>query len=261
MSSRSAAVVVFGSRVVFPGVVAAVKVTQPYAVAMVDAWTTVREQNGTKRFHSRKVAPTFVAAYAKTPTLSDSESQPNGGHDIAASSDVHVTGCLVRVLRVTANAVHSEYSLIVEGVTDITVGIANEFIGVSRCHVEAIQSNVSDTNDKGENQYTARIVAIVESDLNGGQDQEISARIQSLRTLGRDYISNLSSFASLKPAVKSQFVRLVDSAAPGLLADLLASVMDLTFDEQCAILCALDVSERIFLVLNHVGKRVEVRFA
>ncbi|KAJ3113412.1 hypothetical protein HDU96_003422 [Phlyctochytrium bullatum] len=88
-------------------------------------------------------------------------------------------------------------------------------------------------------------------------DKEFAALAINLRSTGRELASVLAQL-QLPPSVLKQLNQIMDSTPPGRLADLFASMIDLSLEEKLQILELSNVKERITRVLELLTRQVQV---
>ncbi|KAJ3023829.1 hypothetical protein HKX48_000517 [Thoreauomyces humboldtii] len=104
--------------------------------------------------------------------------------------------------------------------------------------------------------YEAAITEYPEADLEKN-DTELQAIILNLRTSGHE-LANVLSQLQLPSTVLSQLRQMLDSTPAGQLADLFASMIDLSMDEKLQILEMVDTKARISRTLELLTRQVQV---
>ncbi|KAJ3190881.1 hypothetical protein HK101_008282 [Irineochytrium annulatum] len=104
--------------------------------------------------------------------------------------------------------------------------------------------------------FEANVVFPAETEIDK-EDKELAALILNLRATGKELAGVLAQL-QLPPSVLKQLNQIMDSTPPGRLADLFASMIDLSIEEKLQILEAFDVRERIARVLELLIRQVQV---
>ncbi|KNC98542.1 ATP-dependent protease La [Spizellomyces punctatus DAOM BR117] len=89
------------------------------------------------------------------------------------------------------------------------------------------------------------------------EDTELQAIILNLRTSGHE-LANVLSQLQLPPTVLNQLRQMLDSTPPGQLADLFASMIDVSMEEKLQILETIDVKTRITRTLELLTRQIQV---
>ncbi|KAJ3216478.1 hypothetical protein HDU67_009433 [Dinochytrium kinnereticum] len=120
--------------------------------------------------------------------------------------------------------------------------------GVSRLKVDSIVKT---------NPYLEAQVSLMEEKEPEKDDKEFAALVINLRSTGRDLAGVLAQL-QLPPSVLKQLNQIMDSTSPPRLADLFASMIDLSIEEKLQILELSNVKERISRVLELLTRQVQV---
>ncbi|KAJ3169640.1 hypothetical protein HDU88_000831 [Geranomyces variabilis] len=104
--------------------------------------------------------------------------------------------------------------------------------------------------------FEAAVVVYPEQELEK-DDTELQAVILNLRTSGHE-LANVLSQLQLPPTVLSQLRQMLDSTSPGQLADLFASMIDLSMEEKLQILETIDLKTRITRTLELLTRQIQV---
>ncbi|KAJ3295152.1 hypothetical protein HK104_002962, partial [Borealophlyctis nickersoniae] len=89
------------------------------------------------------------------------------------------------------------------------------------------------------------------------EDAELQAAVINLRATGHE-LANVLSQLQLPTGVLGQLRRMLDNTPPGQVADLLASMIDLSFAEKLQILELADVKARVMRVTELINRQIQV---
>jgi ATP-dependent Lon protease len=88
-------------------------------------------------------------------------------------------------------------------------------------------------------------------------DLELKAVIQTFRSGGRELVEALKNL-QLPPAVLKQLNSMLGSTKPGQVADLLASMIDLSYEEKLEILQTFDLKARLIRMIELITRQLQV---
>ncbi|TPX36116.1 hypothetical protein SmJEL517_g01597 [Synchytrium microbalum] len=105
--------------------------------------------------------------------------------------------------------------------------------------------------------FEASIQTFPENEMPDSRDKDLQALIINLRTSGHELASVLSQL-QLPATVLNQLRQMLDGTPPGQLADLFASMIDLSMDEKLAVLSTTDLKTRITRTLELLTRQIQV---
>jgi ATP-dependent Lon protease len=147
-------------------------------------------------------------------------------------------GCAARVIQVDKNdSSKDNVTLFLQGVCRFHINELNTLDGVLMANV----THYSETNDM----QTTK------------DDKEMGDVLLEFRSLSREFISKMKDL-KLPGALLSQLAKVVDKSPPSQLANLLASVIETTFDEKLEMLETTDIKSRLQRVNGWMTRQLHV---
>ncbi|KAJ3326801.1 hypothetical protein HDU76_012635 [Blyttiomyces sp. JEL0837] len=176
-----------------------------------------------------------------------------------AASDLHDWGVAARIINFVkpsaneAKQSRTSYIITLEGVSRIKID------GITRTN-PYFEASITVFEEKG--MYAFKVYCKRSSKCKASpeidkDDTELAALIINLRATGHELASVLSQL-QLPPSVLNQLKQMLDSTPPGHLADLFASMIDLSFEEKLQTLELTDVKTRIARTLELLTRQVQV---
>ncbi|KAJ3093032.1 hypothetical protein HK102_012241 [Quaeritorhiza haematococci] len=104
--------------------------------------------------------------------------------------------------------------------------------------------------------FEAAVTSFAEPEINK-DDTELAALIISLRKSGHE-LANVLAQLQLPSTVLNQLRQMLDSTAPGQLADLFTSMIDLSLEEKLQILETVDIKARVMTTLELLTRQIHV---
>jgi ATP-dependent Lon protease len=90
------------------------------------------------------------------------------------------------------------------------------------------------------------------------RDHESSDEMLQFRALVREFLSKMKDLRMPENLIQ-QLTKLIDSVAPPVLADLLVSVIETSFDEKLTMLSTTDLTERVSKATEWMTRQLHVK--
>ncbi|KAJ3094089.1 hypothetical protein HDU97_008524, partial [Phlyctochytrium planicorne] len=226
-------------RVLFPGIVMRLHIGRKDTTHLMDTlWSTY-----TKTSNTYVACVPLKPQYTEKPDLTAPKSigkrEPNEDPKQPLSpDDLNEFGVVARIINLVRNRPGEEkkhgYIVTLEGVSRLRVDEIVKLSPFMEAHVSIMEEKEPEKDDK-----------------------EFPALVLSLRSTGRE-LANVLAQLQLPPSVLKQLNQIMDSTPPGRLADLFASMIDLSIEEKLQILELNDVKEKIVRVLELLTRQVQV---
>ncbi|KAJ3372562.1 hypothetical protein HDU91_003260 [Kappamyces sp. JEL0680] len=128
----------------------------------------------------------------------------------------------------------------------------NRFIvtleGLARARLEDLVQN---------GRYYTALVTVVPEPVFDEADVELQATVQTFRQGGIELVESLKKL-QLPPTILKQLNGMLDSTKPGQLADLIASMIDLSYQEKLEVLELHELQPRLLRVLELITRQLQV---
>lgn len=179
-------------------------------------------------------SPSEPSTAPQMPMPSSSSNPVSNGRNLA--DDLYSFGCLGRVIRVERVG-FGGYAIFLEGLARFRV----EQILQERPHVLAKVKHFAEEVDMVDN----------------GEDGDLANQIAAFRVLSKAFVNKMRDLQLPDPLI-AQLSKLMDNSKPGVLANILVSVIETTYEEKLDYLSTTTLKARLIMANEWMTRQLHV---